>query len=546
MGTLLLLLKAHVKAHARRLASGKVVNVGAYVTKTPAARPRLSAKEAAALDSFGQQTLDLFDFHSETQSLSPKPAPKANPAAPADEQNSYISKEQPVKVEAAAALTDEQRNKIAKNDVLWRKYGDAGEGGRGAWKASARAGERDALWAEHLAIEKAAADEEKARRQTKNQAWRDKNLPKLAAAKRARAAIEDEQRERARAEAERLKAAVKREGEVLAEMRRGAFSAVPFTGRRPAGPKLGADGLPLSGTVSADDPSIYGSWLLGHEGESWERVRAYYKPTAPAEKRASTSAVVGIRFNPTFIASGSPVDVDGGPISYGSIVNTDQGLIRVEDIRRTSMGEDAGAWVAYGRRVTGKAAPEGAKAFPTIAAPSTPPAPKRTDSKTEEAMARFIERNRLQQYRDVREEGGMLRLQSAGAGNMARALGMAVASTGSGHGVLVGVTKDAFLAAAEARIADGAARTAKEDAAVEAMRARSSQSSAYSRADAAAAGHAAGRVYLAVPFASKDSAKSAGAKWDAEARKWFWPGAASAMPAALRKFYSGPMSGFSS
>ena len=37
MDTLIIFLKAHVKAHTRRLASGKVVHVGAYTTKAPSA-----------------------------------------------------------------------------------------------------------------------------------------------------------------------------------------------------------------------------------------------------------------------------------------------------------------------------------------------------------------------------------------------------------------------------------------------------------------------------------------------------------------------------
>jgi hypothetical protein len=31
--------------------------------------------------------------------------------------------------------------------------------------------------------------------------------------------------------------------------------------------------LPSKGRVSEDDPAIWGSWLLGHEGELWSQVR---------------------------------------------------------------------------------------------------------------------------------------------------------------------------------------------------------------------------------------------------------------------------------
>lgn len=42
------------------------------------------------------------------------------------------------------------------------------------------------------------------------------------------------------------------------------------------------------------------------------------------------------------------------------------------------------------------------------------------------------------------------------------------------------------------------------------------------------------RIDLAVPFAEKNKAKAAGAKWDALHRTWYWPG--SEIPAALSEY----------
>lgn len=41
-------------------------------------------------------------------------------------------------------------------------------------------------------------------------------------------------------------------------------------------------------------------------------------------------------------------------------------------------------------------------------------------------------------------------------------------------------------------------------------------------------------IYLNVGFAQKDIAKAAGAKWDANSRRWYYPG--DDLPESLRKF----------
>lgn len=43
-------------------------------------------------------------------------------------------------------------------------------------------------------------------------------------------------------------------------------------------------------------------------------------------------------------------------------------------------------------------------------------------------------------------------------------------------------------------------------------------------------------IYLSVPYANKDFAKSHGAKWDKDRRQWYYPG--DELPAELRGFTS--------
>lgn len=314
MDTLIIFLKAHVKAHTRRLASGKVVHVGAYTTKAPSAgtgerdiatgdlfdslpdkaRGRgvpgaapvkhKTAMEAAQHDVRNGETLALFFDPTQQHEEAIKPAGQiveSKPQAAQVDENSSIDKE------PAVQLTPDQRNQIAKDDTLMGKYGPKGEGSRGRWKEAARGGQFDHLWAEHLANEKAAADAEKANRKAKNDAWREKNMPKLIAAKKLKAKMEDEKREADRQYAER-QAKIK---ENIRQRIADENAAMDAAERKqdasyPTGPKL-VDGLPASGRVSSDDPSIYGSWLLGHEGELWSRVRAY----APTKKTISEVSV---------------------------------------------------------------------------------------------------------------------------------------------------------------------------------------------------------------------------------------------------------------
>lgn len=43
-------------------------------------------------------------------------------------------------------------------------------------------------------------------------------------------------------------------------------------------------------------------------------------------------------------------------------------------------------------------------------------------------------------------------------------------------------------------------------------------------------------IVLNVPYAKKDIAKAAGAKWDGKKKTWFWPAGAGDLPASLAKF----------
>ena len=93
-------------------------------------------------------------------------------------------------------LTEGQRNDIARSMKLYQAHGH-GKMSIGEFKAAARAGKFDHLLAEHEANEKQEAEAQKAEKQSKNEAWKAKNLPRLQAQKASR--------ERAEVEAKRAK-----------------------------------------------------------------------------------------------------------------------------------------------------------------------------------------------------------------------------------------------------------------------------------------------------------------------------------------------------
>lgn len=198
---------------------------------------------------------------------------------------------------ATRVLSAEERNAIRKDNALFDKYGDRAEGGRAKWKALAESGALDNLMEEHQANEKAVADGKKAAQRAKNDAWREKNLPRLRANKITRENEERRQAEQrakqeaefaAKQEAHRIKQAAlaeeyrKQEAEAqakAAEAERKAAANRPLE-------------LPKTGRVSEDDPSVYGSWLLGHEGEPWANVRKLAPAPTPAPAPAPAAAPV--------------------------------------------------------------------------------------------------------------------------------------------------------------------------------------------------------------------------------------------------------------
>lgn len=198
-------------------------------------------------------------------------------------------------------LSDEQRNRIAKSEILYQKYAK-GDRTRGEWKESARSGEFDHYFEELEQTEKRFADEraakEKAENQAKNEKWRKENLPRLAAAKQER---EEAQTKRIAAYKDALaKPASERTylnvpyaekdyaksqgalwdkdkkkwfvaGEVRSELERFKPVTQQSSAYKPASAPTSASHskLPKSGRIDEDDASIYGHELLGHEGESW-------------------------------------------------------------------------------------------------------------------------------------------------------------------------------------------------------------------------------------------------------------------------------------
>ena len=56
---------------------------------------------------------------------------------------------------------------------------------------------------------------------------------------------------------------------------------------------------PTSGRITADDPSIYGSEVLGHEGETWASFSRRHQPRISAEVAEPYRRGIGQGFGPT-------------------------------------------------------------------------------------------------------------------------------------------------------------------------------------------------------------------------------------------------------
>ena len=118
----------------------------------------------------------------------PAPSPVAEPQIvfPVAATPAPAAEPQPLPTHPATrALTEGERNDIRRSSELFDKYGRKAEGGRAAWREDVMSGKMDNLWEEHLANVKAVEERAKAARKAKNDAWRDKNLPRLRANKAA-------------------------------------------------------------------------------------------------------------------------------------------------------------------------------------------------------------------------------------------------------------------------------------------------------------------------------------------------------------------------
>jgi len=214
---------------------------------------------------------------------------------------------------SGGAISPEKRNKIAKSEALYQKYGEKSEGGRGKFKEAARSGEFDHLADEfdeiQSELDKAQQIKEadaKSAKAEKSKLWRDKHLPKLSDIKKAKEdadALEKRRRVESAIEYEKslkfpkqylkvpysdkdlAKSAGGRwdpdsklwyyQGESLPDSLH-RYINTANSGSKVESSNVGlSNTLPKTGNVSADDPSMYGEWLLGYEGEPWSRVRLF-------------------------------------------------------------------------------------------------------------------------------------------------------------------------------------------------------------------------------------------------------------------------------
>ena len=206
----------------------------------------------------------------------------------------------------SAPLTSEQRNDIARSTYMYEKYGGSGEGSRGKFKEAARSGKLDHLYEEyskqHAETKAASEAAQKAQKEAKSEAWKKKNLPKLAEAKRKREEAAKAERAAKVEAAKRYEAAtapgsVKTylnvpyhlkehakaagafwdpdrkkwfvSGDVPSSLKHYVSSAPSSEAPRVVSSAPRSRSLPTYGKIGADDPSVYGSELLGHEGSSW-------------------------------------------------------------------------------------------------------------------------------------------------------------------------------------------------------------------------------------------------------------------------------------
>ena len=171
---------------------------------------------------------------------------------------------------SSKVLNFEQRDEIAKSQTLYQKYGEKGEGLRAKFKDAVMNGEFDHLHDELKNLKAAAAAKAKSEKKAKNDAYRAKHISTWVKRK-----VDREIAEKAAAKERREKAAAKERRENAAKPSSSNVETKPSSSNVETKPSSSnvAQQLPKYGRVREDDPSIYGNWLLGHEGELWSDIK---------------------------------------------------------------------------------------------------------------------------------------------------------------------------------------------------------------------------------------------------------------------------------
>lgn len=203
----------------------------------------------------------------------------------------------------SSPLSEAQRKSIEQSNSAWEAWKSGVETpSRAAFREQARSGKLDHLYA--LAEEdkrrinaetEQRQAEAKQRQKAKNDAWRERNLPRLAAAKKVSEDFERGQ-QAAKVAAAKARLDAEQAKKVAAEQARLEAMRAKTGTTKTTAPKRT---LPKTGRVSNDDPSIWGSWLLGHEGESWSSVRtlapAHLQDGSAIKEREQSAPSVVVR-----------------------------------------------------------------------------------------------------------------------------------------------------------------------------------------------------------------------------------------------------------
>jgi hypothetical protein len=175
------------------------------------------------------------------------------------------------------SLSPEQRRDIERDRSLMASAGYTGEGSSARWREDVRAGKLDHLFEKSQETKQKLQEEANERAEATKQ----KKAEGVARRKEARgglshrevgeakaAAMTAKREEREAARVERIK---EKEALTPAKTKQPEPRPEPKQEAKKETPK---SRFPTSGYISPDDPSIYGSELLGHEGESWASFHA--------------------------------------------------------------------------------------------------------------------------------------------------------------------------------------------------------------------------------------------------------------------------------